>query len=72
MPVTEDLHWHVAVKEIVFTPLQPGMGLPFALKVILPATLDTADNVISCRDETVVALEATLNETFVMSGMTER
>jgi hypothetical protein len=72
VPLTEDLHGHVAVSETVLTPLQPGITLPFALKVTLPATLETADSVIACLEATVRALPATLNETLVVSGTTVR
>ena len=72
MPLIEDLHWHVAVSETVLTPLQPGMTLPFALNVTLPATLETAESVMGCLEATVRALPATLNETFVVSGSTVR
>ena len=72
MPLIEDLHWHVAVSETVLTPLQPGMILPFALNVTLPATLETAESVMACLEATVCALPATLNETFVVSGSTVR
>ena len=72
MPLTEDLQGHVAVRETVLTPLQPGITLPFALKVTLPATLETAEIVRSCLEATVCVLPATLNETFVVSGRTVR
>jgi hypothetical protein len=68
VPLTEDFHLHVAVNEIVLTPLQPAITLPFALNVTFPATLETAEIVMACLEATVRALPATLNEILVRSG----
>jgi hypothetical protein len=65
VPLIADLHWQVAVSETVLTLTHPDIALPLVRNVTLPSMLETAVNVMTCLEVTVLALPATLSVTEV-------